>query len=156
MVSIRLTLQKSCWSSCGTGQAGCLRRAAIDDGRAGTVGQRIARDLILAGERDIALALRISEETVEGSHPARMAGDSVVQACHHHAPPMRPLLVKLVKLVAQRLLVSSGIPVHEGKRHDVVHVKGVGDGHKISSAHRYDKRLIVAWFVDVIEKAQVL
>jgi hypothetical protein len=32
-----------------------------------------------------------------------MAGNSVVQACHHHAPPMRALLVKLVKLVAQSL-----------------------------------------------------
>src|SRR5260370_35123767 len=124
MVSIRLTLQKSCWSSCGTGQAGCLRRAAIDDGRAGTVGQRIARDLILAGEPDIALALRISEETVEGSHPARMAGDSVVQARHHHAPPMPPLLVKLAKLAAQPLLLSTGIPLHEGKRPHPVHAKG--------------------------------
>ena len=49
-----------------------------------------------------------------------------MQARHHHSTPMRALLVKLVKLVAQRLLVSSGIPTHEGKRNDVVQMKGVG------------------------------
>ena len=79
-----------------------------------------------------------------------------MQARDHHAPSMRAFLVKLIKLVAQRLLVSSRIPSRERKRHDVVHVEGIGNGDKIPPAHRDDERLVMAWLVNVIEKAEIL
>src|SRR6266446_5309876 len=85
-----------------------------------------------------------------------MARDSVVEARHHHAPPMRALLVKLIKLVAQRLLVSGRAPAPEGKGNDVVHVKCVRNGDEIPPAHWDDERLVVARLIDVIEEAQIL
>src|SRR5882757_5013331 len=69
---------------------------------------------------------------------------------------MFALLVKLVKLVAQRLLVSSGIPAHERKGHDVVHMKGIWYCDEVSPAHRDDEGFIAARLVDVIEKAEIL
>src|SRR3981189_2867271 len=93
-------------SACRSGQARYARRTPIDNRRAGTVGQHVAGDLVLPGEPDILLSLRIGEEAVEGSYPACVAGDAIVQADHHHAPPLRAFLVKLIELVAQRLLVS--------------------------------------------------
>src|ERR1700730_2544732 len=100
-------------SSRWTRQARHVWRAAIDDGRGGAVGQRVAGDLILPGEPDILLSLRIGEEAVEDAHPACVAGDAIVQAHHHHAPPPRAFLVKLIELIAQRLLVGGWVPVIE-------------------------------------------
>ena len=45
-------------------------------------------------------------EIGQRAHPAGVAGDAVVQAHHQHAPSTRTFLVKLIELVAQRLLVS--------------------------------------------------
>src|SRR5258706_4908040 len=69
---------------------------------------------------------------------------------------MRALLVKLVKLIAQRLLVGSGIPADERKRHDVVHVKGIRNSDEVPPAHRDDERFVVSRLVGVIEKAKIL
>src|SRR6266851_4708318 len=138
------------------GQAGYARRTPIDNRRADTVGQRVAGDFVLPREPDILLALRIGEEAVKGSNPAGVAGDAIVQADHHHAPSMRALFVKLIELVAQRLLVGSRIPANEGKGDDVVHVEGVGDGDEILPAYRDNERLVVARLVDVIEKVEIL
>src|SRR5258708_31430158 len=91
-------------------------------------------------------------EAVERAYAPGVSGDSVVQARHHHTPLMRAFFVKLIELVTQRLLICSWIPAREGKRHDVVHVKGIGDGDKIPAAHWDDERFVVARFVDVIEK----
>src|SRR5712672_2944905 len=135
------------------GQAGYARRTPIDNRRADTVGQRVAGDLILPGEPNIILALGVGQEAVEDSHPACVAGNTIVQANHHHPPPMRTFLVKLVKFVVQRLLVGGCVPADEGKGDDVVHVEGVGDGDEIPPAYRDNERLVVAWFVDVINKA---
>src|SRR5216684_4078716 len=137
-------------------QARYARRTPINNRRAGTVGQHVAGDLVLPGEPDILLSLRVGKKAVEGSYPSCVAGDAIVQADHHHAPPMRTLLVKLIELVAQRLLVSSRIPANEGKGDDVVHVEGIRYRHEIPSAHRDDKRLVVAWLVDVVEKTEFL
>src|SRR5260221_2632667 len=139
--------------ACRPGQAGCARRTPTDNRRAGAVGQHVAGDLVLPREPDILLALRIGEEAVKGSNPAGAAGDAIVQADHHHAPSMRALFVKLIELVAQRLFVGGRIPTDEGKGDDVVHVEGVGDGDEIPPAYRDNERLVVAWFVDVINKA---
>src|SRR5271155_143910 len=141
-----------CWSR----QAGYARRTPIDTWRAGTVGQRVACDLILPGKPDISLALRIGQEAVERAYSPCVAGDAVVQARHHHAASIRAFLVKLIELVAQRLLVSSRIPTREGKRHDVVQVKGIGDGDEVPPAHRDDERFVAARLVDMIEKTEVL
>src|SRR5712671_3863472 len=96
-------------SGCRSGQARYVRRAAFDDGRVGAMIERPAGNLVLASEPDSLLALRVGKEAVEGADPAGMAGDAVVQADHHHAPPMRAFLVKLVEFIAQRLLVSGRI-----------------------------------------------
>jgi len=77
-----------------------------------------------------------------------MAGDPVVQARHHHATSMRAFFVELVELIAQHLLVSSRIPACEGKRHDVVHVEGIGDGDEVPPAHRDDERQYRPDFVE--------
>src|SRR6478672_2366738 len=69
---------------------------------------------------------------------------------------MRALLVKLIELIAQRLLVGGCIPALEWEGDDVIHVEGVRDRHEIPSAHRDDERLVVARLVDVIEEAEVL
>src|SRR5258707_10318483 len=138
------------------GQARYARRTPIDNRRAGAVGQHVAGDLVLPGEPDILLSLRVGEKTVEGSHPACVAGDAIVQADHNHAAPMRAFLVELVELVAQRLLVGGRVPANEGKGDDVVHVEGVRYRHEIPSAHRDDKGFVVAWFIDVVEKAEIL
>src|SRR6266478_5020931 len=143
-------------STCRPGQACYARRTPIDNRRAGTVGQHVAGDRILPGEPDILLSLRVGEKAVEGSYPARVAGDAIVQADHHHAPPLRTLLVKLIELVAQRLLVGGRVPTNEGKGDDVVQVEGIGDGHEISSAHRDDEWFVAARLVDMIEKAEFL
>src|SRR5260221_5908426 len=137
-------------------QARLARRAPVDDRRSSAIGQYVTGDLVLPGEPDISLALGIGQEAVERAYPARMAGDSVVQARHHHAPPMRALLVKLVELVAQRLLVSGGIPADEGKRHDVGHGEGIRGGGEGPPRARDDERLVVARLVDVIEEAEIL
>src|ERR1700724_106585 len=100
-------------SACRPRQARYARRTTVDNGRAGTVIQRPARDLILAGEPDVLLSLGVGEEAVEDPYPARVAGDAIMQADHHHAPPMRTLLVKLITLVAQRLLVGGRVPALE-------------------------------------------
>src|SRR5260370_35900401 len=68
------------------GQAGCVRRTPIDNRRAGAGGQRETGDLILPGEPDIVLALRIGEEAVKGAKPADMTGDGIWQADHHPTP----------------------------------------------------------------------
>src|SRR5260370_1167725 len=143
-------------STCRPGQACYARRTPIDNRRAGTVGQHVAGDLVLPGEPDILLSLRVGEKAVEGSYPACVAGDAIVQADHHHAPPMRTFVVKLIELVAQRLLVGGRVPANEGKGDDVVHVEGVRYRHEIPSAHRDDKGFVVAWFIDVVEKAKIL
>src|SRR5258707_9350149 len=113
------------------GETRCARRTPIDNRRAGAVGQHVAGDLVLPGEPDVLLSLRVGEEAVKGSNPAGMAGDAIVQADHHHAPSMHALFVKLIELVAQRLLVGGRIPADEGKADDVVHVEGVRDGDEI-------------------------
>ena len=128
----------------------------MDDRRSNAIGQYVTGDLVLSGEPDIRLALGVGQEAVECARPAGMAGDPVVQAHHHHAPPMRTLLVKLVELVAQRLLVGSGVPAHERKGHDVVQVKGIRDGDEVLPAYRDDERFVVARLVDVVEKAEFL
>src|SRR5258708_2653149 len=143
-------------STCRPGQACYARRTPIDNRRAGTVGQHVAGDLVLPGEPDILLSLRVGEKAIEGSYPACVAGDAIVQTDHHHAPPMRSLLVKLIELVAERLLVGGRVPADEGKGDDVVHVEGIRYRHEVPSAHRHDKRLVVAWFIDVVEKAEIL
>src|SRR5207245_11738521 len=88
---------KSASSACRPGQARYARRTSTNNGCAGTVIQRPAGDLILPGEPDILFVFGVGQKAVEDSHPARVAGDAVVQAYHHHAPPLRALLVKLVK-----------------------------------------------------------
>src|SRR5258708_16292282 len=143
-------------SACRPRQAGCARWTPIDNRRAGAVSQYVTSDLILPGEPDILFSLCVGEEAVEGSNPAGVAGDAIVQADHHHAPSMHALFVKLIEFVAQRLLVSSRIPTNEGKGDDVVHVEGIGDRDEIPPAYRDNKRLVVAWFVDVINKAKIL
>src|SRR5260370_32212171 len=143
-------------SACRPGQARYARRTPIDNRCAGTVGQHVVGDLVLPGEPDILFSLRVGEEAVEGSYPACVAGDAIVQADYHHAPPLRTLLVKLIELVAQRLLVGDRVPANEGKGDDVVHVEGVRYRHEIPSAHRDDKGVVVAWFIDVVEKAKIL
>src|SRR5882757_1073170 len=143
-------------STCRPGQARYARRTPIDNRRAGTVGQHVAGDLVLPGEPDILLSLRVGEKAIEGSYPACVAGDAIVQTDHHHAPPMCTLLVQLIELVAQRLLVSRRVPANEGKGDDVVHVEGIRYRHEVASTHRHDKRLVVAWFIDVVEKAEIL
>src|SRR6266446_7482133 len=129
------------------GQARDARRTPIDNRCAGAVSQYVAGDFVLPGEPDIVLSLRVGEKAIEGSYPACVAGDAIVQADHHHAPPSRTLLVKLIELVAQRLLVGGRVPTNEGKGDDVVQVKGVGDRYEVPSAHRDDKRFVVAWFI---------
>jgi len=89
------------------------RRNPIDTGVPNAVGQHVASDLVLPGEPDISLALHKS-----GSGPARVfsAWPEIDRAArHHHAPPLRAFLVKLIELVAQRLLVSSWIPATRRK-----------------------------------------
>src|SRR5260370_23212459 len=117
-------------STCRPGQACYARRTPIDNRRAGTVGQHVAGDLVLPGEPDILLSLRVGEKAIEGSYPACVAGDAIVQTDHHHAPPMRSLLVKLIELVAERLLVGGRVPADEGKGDDVVHVEGIRYRHE--------------------------
>src|SRR5260370_33484192 len=97
-------------STCRPGQACYARRTPIDNRRAGAVGQHVAGDLIFPGEPDIFSSLCVGEEAVEGSHPAGVAGDAVVQADHHHAPPLRALFVKLIERVAQRLVIVGRVP----------------------------------------------
>src|SRR5216684_4333649 len=82
------------------------RRLALEDRRPGTIRQRPARDLVFTGEPDARLRARVSQKSVETAHPVRVTGDAVVKADDHHSPALRALLVKLVKLVAQRLLVG--------------------------------------------------
>src|SRR6266852_3981764 len=74
--------------ACRPRQAGDARGTPIDNRRGGAVGQHVAGDLILPGEPDILLALRVGEEAVKGSNPAGMTGDAIVQADHHQAPSM--------------------------------------------------------------------
>src|SRR5580693_4778657 len=100
-------------SGCRSGQARYVRRTAFDDGRVGAMIERPAGNLVLPSEPDALLILRVGKEAVEGANPAGMAGDAVVQADHHHAPPMRPFLVKLVEFIAQSLLVGGRIPALE-------------------------------------------
>jgi len=125
-------------------------------GRAGTEGERVAGDFILPGEPDVLLSLHVGEKAIEDSYPPGVAGDTIVQTDHHHPPPLRTFLIKLIELVAQRLLVGGRVPANKGKGDDVVHMKGIGDGNEIPSAHGDDKRLVVAWFIDVVEKAEIL
>src|ERR1700738_1069812 len=139
-----------------SGRTGEIRRAAIDDGSSGAIGQCVAGDFILAGKPDARLALRVAKESIERTHPAGMAGDAVMKADHHHAPARGAFFVELVELVAQRLLVSGGIPALERKRDNVVHVESIGNGDEVASAHRNDERLVMAWLVDMIEEAEGL
>src|SRR6266566_2147447 len=97
------------------GQARDARRTPIDNRRGDTVGHHVAGDLILPGEPHILLSLRVGEEAIEHSYPAGVTGNTIVQANHHHPPPTRTFLVKLVKFVAQRLLVGGCVPADEGK-----------------------------------------
>src|SRR6202051_1661751 len=143
-------------SGCRSGQARYFRRAAFDNGCVGTMIERPAGDLVLPSEPDALLALRVGKETVEGANPAGVAGDAVVQADNHHTPPMWPFLVKLVELIAQRLLLGGRMPALEREGDDVVHVEGVRNGHKVPSAHRDDERFVVARLVDVIEETEIL
>src|SRR6478672_11523697 len=105
-------------SGCRSGQARYVWRAALDDGRVGAMIERPAGNLVLASEPDALLALCVGEEPVEGANPAGVAGDAVVQADHHHAPPLRPFLVKLVEFITQRLLVGGRIPALEREGDD--------------------------------------
>src|SRR6202022_4973128 len=86
-------------SSRWTRQARHVWRAAIDDGRGGAVGQRVAGDLILPGEPDILLSLRIGEEAVEDAHPACVAGDGMVEGSHPPPPPPPAPSLLLVHLI---------------------------------------------------------
>src|SRR5260370_2650852 len=131
-------------SSCRPGEARYVRRAAFDDGRVGAMIERPAGDLVFPSEPDALLALRVGKEAVEGANPAGVAGDAVVQADHHHAPPMRAFLVKLVEFIAQRLLVRGRLPALEREGDDLVHVEGGRDGPKVPSAHREDDRSVWA------------
>lgn len=53
----------------------------------------------------------LSEEAVKGVDPAWVAGDAIVQSEHHHAAPMRALVVQLIELIAQRLLVGGSLEI---------------------------------------------
>src|SRR5260370_40712385 len=143
-------------SGCWTGQPGDCRRTTFHNRGCTSIGESPARDLVLSRKPHVRLRPRVSQKSVEAPHPACMAGDPVVQTHHHHAPPIRALVVKLIELVAQRLLVGGRIPAHEGKRDDVVHVKSIRNGDEVSPAHPDDERFVAAWFVDVIEKAEIL
>src|SRR5882762_7726940 len=127
-----------------TGQTGLGRRAPIDNRRRGTIKRGVMRSLVLPREPDIRLALGVGQEPVDGAHPASVAGDAVMEADDHHAPPMRALLIKLVEFVAQRLLVGSWIPTHQWKGNDVVHVKGIRNRDEVSSTYRNDEGFVVA------------
>src|SRR5258705_13914925 len=103
-------------SSRGPRQARYVRRAAFDDGCVGAMIEHPSGNLVLASEPDALLALRVGKETVEGAPPTGVAGDAVVQADHHHAPPISAFLVELVEFIAQRLLVRGRIPAVEWER----------------------------------------
>src|ERR1700732_2239221 len=110
-------------SSRWTRQARHVWRTAIDDGRGGAVGQRVAGDLILPGEPDILLSLRIGEEAVEDAHPACVAGDAIVQAHPHHSPPPRGFLVKPNELHPEPLVGGRWVPGREREGDDVVQME---------------------------------
>ena len=69
---------------------------------------------------------------------------------------MCAFLVKLIEFIAQRLLVGGRIPALEREGDDVVHVEGIGNGHKVPPSHRDDERFVVARLVDVIEETEIL
>jgi hypothetical protein len=55
-------------------------------------------------------------------YPISMAGDAVMQADHHHSPPLSVFPIKLVELIVQRLFVSGCVPALEREGGNVVHV----------------------------------
>ena len=118
--------------------------------------ERPGRDFVLAGEPDAGLGACIGEDAIEHADAVRMAGDAVVQSDRHHPPTMGALLVKLVKLVLERLLVGRRVPTLEGERRDVVHVYGVGPGHEVAALQLDDERLVSARLVDVVFEAETL
>ena len=69
---------------------------------------------------------------------------------------MRALLVELIEFILERLFVSSRVPTHEGVRSNVIHVQGVGNGHKVSALQLDDERLVGARLIDVVLEAETL
>src|ERR1700733_9393551 len=84
-------------------------RAAVINRRDRAVLERPFGDLVLAGEPDAALRLRIGQEPVEHTHPVAMTRDAVMQRDDHHPVLVGAFLVELVELVLERLLVGARV-----------------------------------------------
>ena len=111
-------------------------------------------DLVLAGEPDARLALRVGEEAIEDAHAIGVAGNTVVERHHHHPALGRAFLVELVEFVLQRLLVGGRVIALEREGHDVVHVEGVRHGDEVAALDRQDERLVHAGFVQIVGEAE--
>src|SRR5580693_7685324 len=131
-------------------------RAAVINRRDRTVLERPFGDLVLAGEPDSGLRLRIGQEPVEHTHPVGMTRNAVMQRDDHHPALCRAFLVELVELVLQRLLVGGGVVPFEGEGHDIVHVERVGHSDEIAALKLDDERFVHARLVDVVLEAEAL
>src|SRR6266481_3692463 len=92
---------------CGTGQAGDRRCSADHDRRGSPIAQGPARNFILSRKPHVRLRPRVSQKSIETPHAIGMARDAVVKADHHHATAMASFVVELIKVIAERLLISS-------------------------------------------------
>ena len=79
-----------------------------------------------------------------------------MQAEDHHATAMAAFLVKLVKLIAQCLLVGRRIPANEREGDDVIEMKRVRDRHEVAAFQFHYERLVAARFVNVVQESEAL
>src|SRR6267154_4144048 len=85
-----------------------------------------------------------------------MARNAIVKANHQHATAAATFVIELIKFIAKRLLVSSGIPAVEREGNDVVQMEGVWHRDEVSAFQRQNERLVPARFIDVVDETQTL
>src|SRR5260370_11337635 len=69
---------------------------------------------------------------------------------------MAAFLVKLVKLVAQCLLIGRRIPADEGERDNVVEMKRVRNRHEVAALELHYERLVAARLINVVHESETL
>ncbi len=136
------------WSSCrarfaaGPGQPADGRRLAVDPRRGTGVLEHPSGDLVLAGPPYVVALFEPGEDAIQDPDAGGVAGQSLVQADDHQAPPLGALVVELVELVDELLLVGGGVEGGEIKAGDVVEVHRVGHRRERTAVDRLQERLV--------------